>query len=90
MVEQIVEEYDAKLDSKQRCIVHGIPAFERYHVRVYTSGKIEMTPRVLASTEELSENSRRMLYSSIRNFKKGKTGSAVNFAKYRKYLEEKD
>lgn len=90
MVEKIVEEYDAKLDSKHRCVIHGMSAFNRYHVRVFNSGKIEMTPRVLASPEELSENTRRMLYRSVRSLKKGKAGTAVDFGKYRKYLKEKD
>ncbi|MBD3393614.1 MAG: hypothetical protein GF410_16480 [Chitinivibrionales bacterium] len=90
MVERIVEEYDAKLDNKHRCVIRGIAAFNRYHVRVFNSGKIEMTPRVLASPEELSENARRMLYGSVRSLKKGEAGSAVDFGKYRKYLKEKD
>jgi hypothetical protein len=90
MVERIIDEYDAKLDSKNRCIVHGIAAFNRYHVRVYNTGKIEMTPRVLASTDELSANTLRMLYGSIKSFKKGKSGSAVDFKKYGKYLNQKD
>jgi hypothetical protein len=89
MVEKIIEEYDAKLDNKQRCVVHGIPAFDRYHVRVFNSGKIELMPRVLASTDELSANTLRMLYGSIKSFKKGKAGSAVDFEKYGHYLKEK-
>jgi hypothetical protein len=49
-----------------------------------------MTPRVLASPEELSEKTLRMIYSSIRNFKVGKTGSTVDFKKYKKYLKDDD
>ncbi len=76
---QIVEEYDTKLDSKHRCIIRGIPSIERYHVSIYDDGTVELKPRVLVSPEELSENSRRMIYSSIKNMKNGSVGGAVNF-----------
>jgi hypothetical protein len=32
MAEQVLEEYDAKLDTKRRCVIHGIPAFDRFHM----------------------------------------------------------
>jgi hypothetical protein len=88
MAEEIIQEYDAKLDSKHRCVIHGIPSFDRYHVKVFGSGKIEMTPRVLASPEELSENTLKMIYSSIRNLKDGNAGSTIDFDKYQEYLKE--
>ena len=56
----------------------------RCHVKVFDSGRIVMTPRVLARPEELSKNTLRMIYSSIRNLKKGKAGSTVEFKKYKK------
>lgn len=88
MAEDIIQEYDAKLDNKHRCVIHGIPSFDRYHVKVFGSGKIEMTPRVLVSPEELSESTLRMIYSSIRNLKEGNAGSTVDFDKYQEYLKE--
>ncbi len=88
MAEEIIQEYDAKLDSKRRCVIHGIPAFDRYHVKVFGNGRIEMTPRVLASPEELSENTLKMIYSSIRNLQKGDAGSAVDFDKYQEHLKD--
>jgi hypothetical protein len=81
MAKNILQEYDAKLDDKRRCVIHGIPSFKRYHVKVFNSGKIEMTPRVLAGPDELSENTLRMIYGSIRNLQKGKAGSTVDFEK---------
>ena len=87
MSKNVLQEYDAKLDNKQRCVIHGIPSFDRYHVKVFSDGKIEMTPRVLVSPEELSENSRRMIYSSIKNMREGKVGTAVDFEKVKKYLK---
>jgi hypothetical protein len=90
MSKQLFMEYDAKLDTKQRCVIHGIPSFDRYHVKVFDDGKIEMSPRVLASPEELSEKTLRMIYGSIKNLKKGKAGSAVDFAKYDKYLSKEE
>lgn len=78
MAENILQEYDAKLDTKQRCVIHGIPFFDRYHVKVFDSGKIEMMPRVLAGPKDLSKNTLRMIYGSVRNLKTGKAGSTVN------------
>jgi hypothetical protein len=88
MGEKILKEYDAKLDSKHRCIIRGMSPFNRYHVRVFNTGKIEMHPRVLASPEELSENTLRMIYGSVKNLKKGKAGSTVNFSNYKKFLND--
>ena len=90
MAENVVQEYDAKLDNKRRCVIHGIPAFNRYHVKIFENGKIEMNPRVLASPEELSAKALRMIYGSISGLKENKAGSAVDFKRYTKYLKDAD
>ena len=90
MTEKLLQEYDAKLDNKNRCVIHGRGSFNRYHVKVFNTGKIEMTPRVLAGPEELSKQTLRMIYSSIRNLKAGKAGSVVDFKRYKKYLKDED
>jgi hypothetical protein len=90
MVKNVLQEYDTKLDNKRRCVIHGIGSFERYHVKVFNNGTIEMTPRVLASPEELSVKALRMVYGSVRNLKEGKSGAAVDFKKYKKYLKDGD
>ncbi|HEX7510184.1 MAG TPA: hypothetical protein VF335_02710, partial [Chitinivibrionales bacterium] len=43
-----------------------------------------LTPRVLASPEELSAKTLRMIYSSVKSLKDGKAGSAVDFKRYKK------
>lgn len=88
MSNNVLQEYDAKLDTKKRCVIHGIPSFDRYHVKVFDSGKIEMTPRFLAGPEELSVKTLRMIYGSIRNLKKGKAGPVVNFERYKEHLKD--
>lgn len=88
MARNVLQEYDAKLDDKRRCVIHGLRSFERYHVKVFNNGTIEMTPRVLASPEELSVKTLRMIYGSIRSLKQGKSGAAVDFKKYKKYLKD--
>jgi hypothetical protein len=90
MIKNILQEYDAKLDNKRRCVIHGIPSFDRYHVKIFNSGKVEMTPRVLARPEDLSEKTLRMIYGSIKNLKEGKVGSIVDFKKYKKYVKDED
>jgi len=49
-----------------------------------------LTPGVLAKPEELSKNTLRMIYSSVDNLKKGKTGKAVDFEKYCDYLKDEE
>jgi hypothetical protein len=88
MSERLFQEYDAKLDNKRRCVIHGIRSFERYHVKIFNSGKVEMTPRVLAKPEDLSAKTLRMIYSSVRSLKENKAGSAVDFKRYKKYLKD--
>jgi hypothetical protein len=78
MVKNILQEYDAKLDNKRRCVIHGIPSFDRFHVKIFNSGKVEMTPRVLARPEELSKNTLRMIYGSIKNLQDGKAGRPLD------------
>jgi len=90
MAEKVLQEYDAKLDNKRRCVIHGNLPFERYHIKIFDSGKIEMNPRVLASPDELSEKTLRMIYGSIKNLKENKAGSTVDFKKYGKYLKDPD
>ncbi len=90
MAGKVLQEYDAKLDNKRRCVIHGNLPFDRYHIKIFDSGKIEMNPRVLASPEELSEKTLRMIYGSIKNLKENKAGSAVDFKKYGKYLKDAD
>jgi hypothetical protein len=90
MAKGVIQEYDTKLDNKRRCVIRGAETFDRYHVKVFSNGKIEMTPRVLVNPKELSENTLRMVYSSIRNLKKGKVGSAVDFDKLQQYLKDEE
>jgi len=37
---------------------------------------------------DISENTLKTVYSSIQNFRKGRTGKRLDFEKYKKYLEE--
>lgn len=90
MAGNVLQEYDAKLDDKRRCVIHGIRSFDRYHVKVFNNGRIEMTPRVLAGPEELSVKTLRMIYGSIKGLKEGKSGGAVDFKRYKKYLKDED
>ncbi len=90
MTEKVVREYDAKLDSKHRCAIHGMPAFNRYHIKVFKNGRIEMTPRILASPDELSENSMKLNNDSIKNQKKSEINTTLNIVKYQEYRKDED
>lgn len=88
MKEEKIEEYEAKLDNKRRCVIRGVPPYDRYHIEVYKSGRVVMTPRVLASPEQLSSKTLKMISKSAENMKKGKVGQKVDFDKYRDSLEK--
>jgi hypothetical protein len=90
MAEKVVREYDAKLDSKHRCAIHGIPAFNRYHIKVFKNGRIEMTPRILVAPEEHSENSIKINNDSMKNQKKSEINTTVNIVKYQEYRKDEN
>lgn len=79
MPETIFKEYDAKLDKKQRCPIQGVPFFNHFHIKVFSTGRIEMTPRFLADTEELSDRTFKMIYKPLKNLKRIKAGPTVVF-----------
>jgi hypothetical protein len=88
MAEQVLKEYDVTLDPRKRFTLRGKTSFDRYHVRLFADGSFVAEPRVLVSPKDLSKNAQKMVYLSIKNLKKGKAGSSVDFTGYTKYLED--
>ena len=71
----VLQEYDASLDSKKRCVIKGLARISRYHVTIMRTGQVILEPRVLAAPEDLSADARSMLLGSIDNLKTGKAGA---------------
>ena len=66
---QIVKSYDAKLDSKKRITLRNV-CYDYYHVEEFGDGRILLEPRELTKPFQVSENTLKMMDSSMKNFNK--------------------
>ena len=78
---EILKEYVAKLDSKNRLTVRD-SKYAFYHVAELNDGTIILKPRVLVDPDELSENTLKMMDKSMENFKNGVVSEPINIDKY--------
>ena len=72
----IALKYDAKIDSKKRVTLRGAK-YEYYSVQEMDDGTVLLSPRVLVSPFELSENTLSMMDKSVENFKSGNVSKPV-------------
>ena len=68
--------YDAKMDSKKRVTLRGAK-YEYYNVQEMDDGSVVLSPRVLVSPFEVSENSLEMMDKSMENYKTGKVSKPL-------------
>lgn len=92
MKAKLVTEYDATVDKKRRFIVRGLPNFDHFHVKVYKDPDkeeytLKMEPRVLASLDQLSEKTLRMLDKAMENFSSGIRSEPVDTDELRKIAD---
>ena len=78
---KVLKEYDAKLDNKKRLTIRGAK-YDHYKVRELSDGKIELSPQVLIEADHLSENTLKMIETSVTNLKKGKVSEPIDLSKY--------
>ncbi len=83
----IAHEYDITLDSKKRVTVRGDVEYSNYHVKKLKNGVIVMEPRELKIPDDISENTLKMIYSSVKNFNNNKS-KPIDFDKLRHLVEE--
>jgi len=88
-MEAIVKSYDAKLDNKKRLTIRGTK-YDFYHIQEFNDGTLVLKPRVLIDPDDLSENTLRMMDSSIENLRKGNVSKPIDVQKYLKIAEELD
>ncbi len=81
LMEAIVKEYDAKIDTKKRITLRG-SSYDYYHVIELPNGKIEREPRVLVEPFEISEDTLRMVDASMENLKKGKASDPIDLSSF--------
>ena len=68
--------YDAKMDSKKRVTLRGAK-YEYYNVQEMDDGSVILSPRVLVSPFEVSENALKAMDQSMENFKAGKVSKPI-------------
>ena len=68
--------YDAKMDSKKRVTLRGAK-YEYYNVQEMDDGSVILSPRVLVSPFEISENTLKAMDDSMENFKAGKVSKPI-------------
>ena len=83
MAAELLSEYDTTLDSKKRFVVRGLPAFKHFHVKIFKDPKssgytFKMEPRILASLDQLSEKTLRMMDKSMKNYGNGVVSEPVD------------
>jgi hypothetical protein len=86
-MKEILKEYVAKLDSKNRLTVRG-SKYIYYRVSELGDGTIILRPRVLIDPDELSANTLRMIDKSMKNFEKGVVSKPVDIDKYLDTVDE--
>lgn len=89
MKSKLVKEYDAIVDKKRRFVLRGLPNFDHFHVKVYKDPDkeeytLKMEPRVLASLDQLSEKTLKMMDKAIENFSNGIRSEPIDTDEMRK------
>jgi hypothetical protein len=87
----VVNSYDAKIDSKNRISIRKSKDISYYHVEELEDGRIILSPRVLASPEEvISKKALAVLKESISNFHGGRVSDESFDSKAHPELLEDD
>lgn len=68
--------YDAKMDSKKRVTLRGAK-YEYYNIQEMDDGNILLSPRVLVSPFEISENTLMTMDKAVDNYKKGEVSKPI-------------
>ena len=80
-MQNMVREYDAKLDTKKRVTLRSV-LFDYYHVTEYDDGCIVMEPRELTAPFQISANSLAMIDASMRNMKERKVSDKIDLSEF--------
>lgn len=81
IMEKIVKEYDAKIDSKKRLTIRGTE-YDYFHIKHYKNGSILLEPRVLVEPK-ISKETLEMIEESVDNYREGKISKPVDVSKYK-------
>ena len=79
-MENILREYDAKIDNKKRLTIR-LSLFDHYHIKEYDNGCILLEPRELVEPFCISDNTLHIFDSSVSNLKKEEFLNPMNIVK---------
>lgn len=85
-MENIVREYNAKLDSKKRITIRGART-TYYHVKEHEDGTIEMSPRELVHPDEISQKTLEMMDKAITKYKEGEVSDPIDLDELEELLD---
>ncbi len=80
-MEEIIREYDAKLDSKKRLTLRDA-AYDYYHVSVLPDQRILLEPRILTVPFEVSGKTLEMMDRSIDHMKQGIVSQSLDLSEF--------
>ncbi len=76
-----VKSYDAKVDSKKRITLRNAN-YDYFHIEEFSDGRIVLEPRILVKPFEVSENTLKMMDSSVENLKSGNVSEVIDLSAY--------
>lgn len=76
-----MKQYTISLDTKRRVTIREA-AFNQYNVKVYSDGKVMLSPRILIDPNMVSKNTFKVIESSMKNFKEGKVSDPIKLDEF--------
>ena len=73
----IIKKYEAKLDSKHRITIRE-SQYQYFQVTQHSDGHLELLPRVLVDSKEISSTTLKMMDRSVENLQSGKVSESIN------------
>lgn len=73
----VVKEYEVKLDNKHRIKLKKVNC-RSFHVKQYGDGRLELLPKKAVSSDEISEDTLKMMDKSMSNFKNQKVSDPID------------
>ena len=80
-MQDVIREYDAKLDAKRRITLRSV-LFNYYHVSEYDDGRIVLEPRELSAPLQISANTLNMMDEAVQNLRRGRVSEPVDLSMF--------
>lgn len=78
---EVIQNYDAAADSKNRISLRGAQT-KHFHVKVLSNGSFILEPRILVPPDAVSKRTLKMLDQSVSSLKAGNASVPIDLAKF--------